>query len=61
MNLSNFHTLTAGFDTNMRDAPRPSKARVQSPVFKVSHNPCDLPNELVCIRAEAVSKGCIDN
>eukprot|EP01018_Ginkgo_biloba_P015001 Gb_01775 [translate_table: standard] len=49
----------AGFDVKRRDTPRPSKASFQEPSVRVSQRPFDFPNALVCIRADAVSSGCV--
>ena len=38
--------------------PIPSNASQTEPSARVSHNPLDVPNSLVCILDDAVSSGC---
>lgn len=37
--------------------PSPSKASIQLPSVSIAQSPFDLPNALVCIRDDAVSRG----
>ncbi len=47
----------AGLETRTREAPMPAKASFQLPSVSVARKPFDFPKVLVCIRADAVSKG----
>jgi hypothetical protein len=50
-------TWMAGLETRTREAPMPAKASFQLPSVSVARKPFDFPKVLVCIRADAVSKG----
>lgn len=51
------YTCIAGFEVNRRLIPSPSKASCQFPSVRVFQRLFDFPNSLVCILAEAVSRG----
>lgn len=52
-------TWIDGFIVSRREMPRPSNASLHVKSEKVFQSPLDLPNSLVCILDDAVSKGCI--
>lgn len=55
------HTCIAGFEVSIRFIPSPSKASCQFPSVRVLQRLFDFPNSLVCILAEAVSRGYLIN
>lgn len=51
------YTWIAGLEVKSKEMPSPSNASIQLPSESIAQSPFDLPNALVCIRDDAVSKG----